>query len=81
MKKIAILSLSLLVTGVGTFLPGMVRAADESTASSSQNPVAKDHEGMMGGDMQTMSKMMAQMNQMMDKCDKMMQKMDDRKTK
>ncbi|MBR1208126.1 MULTISPECIES: hypothetical protein [unclassified Bradyrhizobium] len=81
MKKIAILSLSLLAAGVGMSLPGTVRAADEPTASSSQSPVAKDHESMMGGDMQAMSKMMAQMNQMMEKCDKMMQKMDDRKTK
>jgi len=36
----------------------------------------------MGGDMQAMSKMMAQMTQMMEKCDKMMQmKMDDPKAK
>lgn len=82
MKKIAILSLSLLATGVGMSLPVMVRAADEPTAPSSQSPVQKDHEGMMGSDTQAMSKMMAQMTQMMEKCDRMMQmKMDDRKTK
>ncbi len=83
MKKIAILSLTLLATGVGMSLPGMVRAEDQPAAPPSQNSAPKDHDGMMmGGDMQEMMKMMGQMTKMMEKCDQMMQtKIDDQKEK
>lgn len=82
MKKIAILSLALLVTGFGMSLPGMVRAQDRPAAPSTQNAAPKDHEGMMGGDMQGMMKMMNQMTKMMEKCDQMMQtKIDGQKDK
>lgn len=79
--KIAILSLTLLATAVGMSLPGMVRAQDQPAAPS-QNAAPKGHEGMMGGDMQGMMKMMNQMTKMMEKCDQMMQtKMDGQKEK
>ena len=82
MKKIAILSLALLATGVGMSLPGTVRAEDQPSAPPSQNSTPKDHDGMMGGDMQGMMKMMGQMTKMMEKCDQMMQtKIDDQKEK
>jgi hypothetical protein len=79
MKKIIILSLTLLATGVGMSLPGMVRAEDQPAAPSTQNTAPKaDHDGMMGGDMQGM-KMMGQMT---EKCDQMMQtKIDEHKEK
>jgi hypothetical protein len=82
MKKIAILSLALLATGVGMSLPGLVRAEDQPTAPSSQNAAPKaDHDNMMG-DMQGMMKMMGNMTKMMEKCDQMMQtKIDDQKEK
>ena len=81
MKKIAILSLTLLATGVGMSLSGTVRAEDQPSAPSSQNSAPKDHDGMMGGDMQDM-KMMGQMSKMMEKCDQMMQtKIDGQKEK
>ena len=82
MKKIVILSLALLATGVGS-LPGLVRAEDQPVAPSSQNAAPKaDHDNMMGGDMQGTMKMMGQMNKMMEKCDQMMQtKIDDQKEK
>jgi hypothetical protein len=82
MKKIAILSLTLLAAGVGMSLPGTLRAEDQPTAPPSQNAAPKaDHDGMMGGDMQGM-KMMGQMTKMMEKCDQMMQtKIDDQKMK
>jgi len=83
MKKIAILTLALLATGVGMSLSGMVRAEDQPAAPPSQNSAPKDHDGMMmGGDMQGMMKMMGQMTKMMEKCDQMMQtKIDDQKVK
>ena len=83
MKKIAILSLAVLATGVGMSLPGTVRAEDQPSAPSSQNTTAKaDHDGMMGGDMQGMMKTMSQMTKMMEKCDQMMQtKIDNQKVK
>ena len=83
MKKIVILSLALLATGVGMSLPGLGRAEDQPAAPSSQNAAPKaDHDNMMGGDMQGMMKMMGQMNKMMEKCDQMMQtKIDDQKGK
>ena len=83
MKKIVILSLALLATGVGMSLPGLVRAEDQPAAPSSPSAAPKaDHDNMMGGDMQGMTKMMGQMNKMMEKCDQMMQtKIDDQKGK
>jgi len=82
MKKIAILSLTLFAAGVGMSLPGMVRAEDRPAATSSQNSAPKDHDSMMGDDMQGMMKMMGQMTKMMEKCDQMMQtKIDDQKEK
>lgn len=69
MKKIAILSLALLALGVGMSLPVTVRAEDQPTAP---NSASKNHDGMMGGDMQGMMKMMGQMTKMMEKCDHMM---------
>jgi hypothetical protein len=80
MKKIIILSLTLLATGVGMSLPGMVRAEDQPAAPQNTAPKA-DHDGMMGGDMQGM-KMMGQMSKMTEKCDQMMQtKIDQHKEK
>ncbi len=82
MKKIAILSLTLLATGVGMSLPGVVRAEDQPAAPSSQSTAPKsDHDGMMDGDMKGM-KIEGQMSKMKENCDKMMpMKMDDNKGK
>jgi hypothetical protein len=45
MKKIAILSLTLLAAGVGMSLPSTVRAEDQPTAPPSQNAAPKaDHD-------------------------------------
>jgi hypothetical protein len=60
MKKIAILSLTLLATGAGMSLPGLVRAEDQSAAPSSPTAAPKA-DNRMGGDMQGMMKMMGNM--------------------
>lgn len=78
MKKIVILSLTLLAAGVGMSFSGVARAEDQPTAPSSQTPAPKsDHDGMMGGDMKGMK--MEGMGKMKENCDKMMQsKMNDK---
>ena len=82
MKKIATLILSLLAIGVGMSVSGMVRAEDQPAAPSSQNTAPKDHDDMMGGNMQGMMKAMGQMTKMMETCDHMMQtRIDDQKEK
>jgi hypothetical protein len=81
MKKIVILSLTLLATGVGMSLPGMARAEDQPAAPSSQSTAPKsDHDGMTDGDMKGMK--MEGMSKMKENCDKMMpMKTDDSKGK
>jgi hypothetical protein len=55
MKKIVILSLALLVTGVGMSLSGVVRAEDQPAAPSSQSTAPKsDHDGMTDSNMKGM---------------------------
>jgi hypothetical protein len=82
MKKIVVLSLTLLAASVGMSLSGVARAEDPPAAPSSQTAAPKsDNGGMkddkMGG-MKMDDKKMEGMGKMKD-CDKMMQsKMDDK---
>jgi hypothetical protein len=72
MKKYTTVSFVVLAVSVGLALTPAVRAQD---AAPPQKPPAAN--GMMGGDMQGMMKMMGQMHQMMENCNRMMQSKDD----
>jgi hypothetical protein len=78
MKKIAVLSLTLLAASVGMSLSGVARAEDPPAAPSSQTAAPKsDNDGMKDSDMKGMK--MEGMGKMKGNCDKMMQsKMDDK---